>query len=282
MGKSKRKPDKPCFAPIYIISGGTGASGLQLVNTVLAQFPGSEVPVIAKAQVNSITQLQDVLDQSEQTGGIIVHTLVDTLLRNTMNSLGSKHSVPVIDLMGVLMEHLSEMLDSNPVCRPGLYHNLNRRYFDRVEAIEFSIAHDDGLNPQDLDKAEIVLAGVSRVGKTPLAMYLAMQGFKTANVPLIPGQPPLPELDRVEPGRVIGLIIDEKRLVSHRKDRKEKLRLDRQGGYSDLKMIFDELEQARKIFRQKGYSVIDITDKPLETSADEIVKIITRRFGNRE
>ena len=76
MGKSKRKPDKPCFAPIYIISGGTGASGLQLVNTVLAQFPGSEVPVIAKAQVNSITQLQDVLDQSEQTGGIIVHTLV--------------------------------------------------------------------------------------------------------------------------------------------------------------------------------------------------------------
>jgi len=282
MGKRKHKPDKPCFAPIYIISGGTGASGLQLVNTVLAQFPGFEVPVVAKAHVNSITQLQDVLDQSEQTGGIIVHTLVDTLLRNTMNSLGSKGSVPVIDLMGVLMEHLSEMLESNPVCRPGLYHNLNKRYFDRVEAIEFSIAHDDGLNPQDLDKAEIVLAGVSRVGKTPLAMYLAMQGFKTANVPLIPGQPPLPELDQVEPGRVIGLTIDETRLVSHRKDRKEKLRLDRHGGYSDLKMIFDELEQARKIFRQKGYSMIDITDKPLETSADEIVKIITRRFGNRE
>ena len=282
MGKRKHKPDKPCFAPIYIISGGTGASGLQLVNTVLAQFPGFEVPVVAKAHVNSITQLQDVLDQSEQTGGIIVHTLVDTLLRNTMNSLGSKGSVPVIDLMGVLMEHLSEMLDSNPVCRPGLYHNLNKRYFDRVEAIEFSIAHDDGLNPQDLDKAEIVLAGVSRVGKTPLAMYLAMQGFKTANVPFIPGQSPLPELDQVEPGRVIGLTIDETRLVSHRKDRKEKLRLDRHGGYSDLKMIFDELEQARKIFRQKGYSMIDITDKPLETSADEIVKIITRRFGNRE
>ncbi|MGO9146921.1 MAG: pyruvate, water dikinase regulatory protein [Desulfomonilia bacterium] len=270
------------MAPIYIISGGTGASGLQLVNTVLAQFPGFEVPVVTKAHVNSITQLQDVLDQSEQTGGIIVHTLVDTFLRNTMNSLGSKGSVPVIDLMGVLMEHLSEMLDSNPVCHPGLYHNLNKRYFDRVEAIEFSIAHDDGLNPRDLDKAEIVLAGVSRVGKTPLAMYLAMQGFKTANVPLIPGQPPLPELDQVEPGRVIGLTINETRLVSHRKDRKEKLRLDRHGGYSDLKMIFDELEQARKIFRQKGYSVIDITDKPLETSADEIVKIITRRFGNRE
>ena len=282
MGKRKRKSDKPCLAPIYIISGGTGASGLQLVNTVLAQFPGFEVPVVTKAHVNSITQLQNVLDQSEQTGGIIVHTLVDTFLRNTMNSLGSKGSVPVIDLMGVLMEHLSEMLDSNPVCHPGLYHNLNKRYFDRVEAIEFSIAHDDGLNPRDLDKAEIVLAGVSRVGKTPLAMYLAMQGFKTANVPLIPGQPPLPELDQVEPRRVIGLTINETRLVSHRKDRKEKLRLDRHGGYSDLKMIFDELEQARKIFRQKGYSVIDITDKPLETSADEIVKIITRRFGNRE
>lgn len=282
MGKRKHKADKPCFAPIYIISGGTGASGLQLVNTVLAQFPGFEVPVVAKAHVNSITQLQDVLDQSEQTGGIIVHTLVDTLLRNSMNSLGSKHSVHVIDLMGVLMEHLSEMLESNPVCRPGLYHSLNKRYFDRVEAIEFSIAHDDGLNPQDLAKAEIVLAGVSRVGKTPLAMYLAMQGFKTANVPLVPGQSPLPELDQVDPGRVIGLTIDETRLVSHRKDRKEKLRLDRHSGYSDLKMIFDELEQARKIFRQKGYSVIDITDKPLETSADEIVKIITRRFGNRE
>jgi len=198
-----------------------------------------------------------------------------------MNALGRNHRVPVIDLMGALLGHLSKMLESKPVCRPGLYRSLNKQYFHRMEAIEFSIDHDDGLRPQELSSADIVLIGVSRVGKTPLAIYLAMQGFKTANVPFIPGQPPIPELGLAEPGRVFGLIIDENHLASHRKNRKEKLMLKGHNDYTDPRMIFDELEQARRLFRQKGYTVIDTTDKPLETSADEIVKILTRRFGNK-
>jgi [pyruvate, water dikinase]-phosphate phosphotransferase / [pyruvate, water dikinase] kinase len=282
MGERKHKTIGPCLAPLYIISGGTGASGLQLVNTVLAQFPGFDVQIITKAHVHNVKELQEAFDQAEQTGGIIIHTLVDTYLRNTMNALGNSHRVPVIDLMGGLLKHLSKMLESKPVCRPGLYRSLNKQYFDRMEAIEFSIEHDDGLRPQELSRADIVLIGVSRVGKTPLAMYLAMQGFKTANVPFIPGQPPTPELDLAEPGRIIGLITDESHLASHRKDRKEKLRLKGDDDYTNLKMIFDELEQARQFFRQKGYPMIDTTDKPLETSADEIVKIITRRFGNKK
>ena len=281
MRERKHKTISPCPAPVYIISGGTGASGLQLVNTGLAQFPGFHVKVYTKAHVHNVTQLHETFNQAEQTGGIIVHTLVDTSLRNTMNALGNNYRVAVIDLMGELLEHLSKSLDSKPVCRPGLYRSLNRQYFDRMEAIEFSIDHDDGLRPQDLSRAEIVLIGVSRVGKTPLAMYLAMQGFKTANVPFIPGQPPTPELDLAESGRIFGLLTDEEHLASHRKDRKEKLRLKGDNDYTNLKMIFDELEQARQFFRQKGYTMIDTTDKPLETSADEIVKIITRRFGNK-
>jgi [pyruvate, water dikinase]-phosphate phosphotransferase / [pyruvate, water dikinase] kinase len=281
MVERKHKTINPCLAPIYIISGGTGASGLQLVNTVLAQFPGFDVQTLTKAHVHDVEELQETFDQAEQTGGIIIHTLVDTHLRNAMNSLGKNKRVPIIDLMGDLLEHLSKMLKSKPVCRPGLYRSLNKQYYDRMDAIEFSIDHDDGLRPQDLARAEIVLIGVSRVGKTPLAMYLAMQGFKTANVPFIPGQPAISGLDRVDPGRIFGLITDENHLASHRKDRKEKFRLKGDNDYTNLKMIFDELEQARQFFRQKGYTMIDTTDKPLETSADEIVKIITRRFGNK-
>jgi [pyruvate, water dikinase]-phosphate phosphotransferase / [pyruvate, water dikinase] kinase len=282
MGERKHTATSPRPAPLYIVSGGTGASALQLVNTVLAQFPGFDVKVVTKAHVHTVKELQETFNQADQTGGIIIHTLVDTKLRNTLNALGKNQKVRVIDLMGGLMEHLSKMLKSKPVGQPGLYRNLNKQYFDRMEAIEFSIDHDDGLRPQDLANADIILIGVSRVGKTPLAMYLAMQGFKTANVPFIPGRPPIPELGLVESGRIIGLIIDEGHLASHRKNRKEKLKLKGQNDYTDPRLIFDEMEQARQLFRKKGYTMIDTTDKPLETSADEIVKIITRRFGNKE
>ncbi|HVN71686.1 MAG TPA: pyruvate, water dikinase regulatory protein [Desulfomonilia bacterium] len=281
MRRRKRKADGRSISPIFLVSGGTGTSGRQLVNTILAQFPGAEVPVVTVAHVHNADQLNETVKQACESHGIIVQTLVDTCLRDTLNTLGGSQGIPVIDLMGELMRRLEEMIGTKPVCSPGLYRRLNKRYFDRVEAIEFSITHDDGQSPQDISQAEIVLVGASRVGKTPLSMYLAMQGFRTANVPYIPGQSLMPELVQVESGRIIGLMIDAQRLVSHRMARKEKLMLKGYKGYSDLAAIFNELEQARALFREKGYSIIDVTDKPLETSAEEIVKIITRRFGEK-
>ncbi len=278
MGKAGKGSSDPHPAPVFIVSGGMGSSGMQLVNTVLAQFPGFHVPVSTKVHVKGDEELHEVLEVAAKSGGTIVHTLVDTRLRNTLNSLGKTYGVAVIDLMGPLIERISYVLESTPVCRPGLYRSLNREYFDRVEAIEFSMGHDDGQGMQDISGSDIVLVGVSRVGKTPLAMYLAMNGYKTANVPFVPGQTGPGVFKGVDAGRIIGLMMDAERLASYRKERKEKLGLKGPGDYSDLRMIFTELEQARDFFRKKGYAVIDVTDKPLETSADEVLKIIRRRF----
>jgi len=279
MGKAARRRNRPRPARVFVVSGGTGSSGLQLVNTVLAQFPGVQVPVVIKDHIRQAREIHEVLDSARNNGDTVVHTLVDTNLRNALNSLAGTYGVTVIDLMGPLIERLASILGSDPVCRPGLYRSLNKEYFDRVEAIEFSICHDDGQGMQDISGADIVLVGVSRVGKTPLAMYLAMKGYKTANVPFVAGQMNPGLFEGVDEGRIIGLTIDAERLSSYRRERKEKLGMKGTVPYADLGRIFDELEEARNYFRHEGYAVIDVTDKPLETSADEVMRVLRRRFA---
>jgi hypothetical protein len=271
----KRNPQRG--RPLIIVSGGAGASATGIVNTLLAQFPGHDVPIVTEAHVKDRDRLDRVLARAVKTGGMVVHTLVDDGLRQHLKDAAPARGVPAVDLMGDIIQWLTGVLGCRALGSPGLYRRLNRQYFDRVEAIEYAMEHDDGRNPQDLSRAQIVLVGLSRVGKTPLSMFLAMQGWRTANVPLVPGGMP-PGLETVDPGRIIGLIIDAQRLASHRRVRSDKLGL-RGGGYADPGGVFDETEQAREFFRKKGYAVIDVTDKPLETSADEVTRIITRRFA---
>ena len=280
-GRSTKTTDAGA-APIYIVSGGVGASGRQLVNTVLAQFPDFDVPVVMYPNVSTMGQIEEVLARAADTQGTIVHTLVDGRLREAMNRLNKKRGLSAVDLMGPLIERLSLLLGVKPTGRPGLYRSLKRQYFERVEAIDFSAAHDDGQNIRDVGEAEIVLVGVSRVGKTPLSMYLAMLGWKVANVPYISGQPPLHELEDVDRGRVIGLTVDAERLLAHRKMRYHKFGITGKTSYTDLQAVFEEVEQAFLFFRRHGYTVIDVTDKPLETSADEVVEVITARFDKKQ
>lgn len=262
---------------IYIISGGAGASGEQLVHTVLAQFPENKVSVITAAHVRRTAQLEEIIFQAAKDNAIIVHTMIDAHLRNTLQQLAEKHQVVAIDLMGNLMTHLSEALGQEPVEKPGLYRQLNRDYFERVAAIDFTMAHDDGKNPNGWSQAEIVLTGVSRVGKTPLSMYLAVLGWKVANVPLVPTIPPPLELFHLDPKRVIGLTIDPTKLLMHRQQRQRRLgKLTGVSPYSDPVKLFEEVETADRIFARGGFSVIDVTDKPIEASADDVIKLITR------
>ena len=269
------------LSPIVIVSGGAGASAEQVVHTVLAQFPSITLPVVTVAHVRSIRQIRDVVDQVRVHGGFIVHTLVDAALREAMNALGKDSGIVTIDLMGDLFNTLSAVLGQEPLGEPGLYRQLNREYFERVAAIEFSMAHDDGRNLQGLKGADIVLLGVSRVGKTPLSMYLSVLGWKVANVPFIKDQSFPEEVFEVERGRVVGLVIDPQRLMNHRKVRHERIAGTQHSSYVDPGMIFEELEQSRRLFRQKGFSLIDVSNKPLETSADEIIALISKRFSQQ-
>ncbi len=270
-------PDKKP-PPIYVVSGASGASAQQLVHTVLVQFPRVHVPVIRVPHVRTMEQIKSVVEQADRTGGIIVHTLVDIGLRHSLVRLGRQSRVATIDLMGELLTHLSTILQVEPVGQPGLYRQLHQAYFERVSAIEFSMEHDDGRNPQDLLKAEVILVGLSRVGKTPLCMFLAVLGWKVANVPIVLGVEPPKELFKADPRRVIALDINVDRLLVHRRKREGKMGMSGSTDYSDPERLREEVRYARRIFERGGFTVIDVTSKPVESAADEVIDLITGRL----
>jgi regulator of PEP synthase PpsR (kinase-PPPase family) len=268
-----KNPNAP---PIYIVSGGTGASGEQLVHTILVQFPGCQIPVITIAHVRQVAQLEAAVARAATDGGFIVHTLVNAHLRHALNRLTQERHVAAIDLMGNLFDYLSRILGQEPAQQPGLYRQLHQDYFERVAAIEFTIAHDDGQRSQDWPLADIILVGVSRVGKTPLSIYLSVLGWKVANAPLVPGLSPEPELFKVDHRRVIGLNIEPGQLLAHRQQRQQRLGTSGPSAYTDPAQLYEEVMAARRLFKQGGFSVIDVTDKPIEASADDIIKLMAR------
>ena len=156
--------------------------------------------------------------------------------------------------------------------------NIRQEYYDRVDAIDFTLSRDDGMNPKKLPEAEIVLTGVSRVGKTPLSIYLAMFGWKVANVPLIRGIDPPEELFKIDHLKVFGLTIGVGQLVSHRKKRMASLGMDEGDQYVQETMVEDDINYALKIFQRGRFTVINVSNKPIESSANEIIQIVNSRF----
>lgn len=268
-------------APIYIASGGKGLAGNNMVQSLLIQYPNNNVPVIIVPQVNSKKQLIDLVDKAKLDGGLITHTLVDRELRDFLKSYCAEAGVRNIDYMGELADYLDEKLHIPSLQSPGLYREINQQYYDRIEAIEFTLNHDDGLRPNKLHKAEIILTGVSRSGKTPLSVYLAMYGWKVANIPLVNGINPPKELFEVDPQRVFGLTISPGQLISHRMKRLKSLDNTSNTNYVDEKMVLQELRNASFIFEKGGFTVINVSNKPVETSANEILNIMANRFEYR-
>jgi regulator of PEP synthase PpsR (kinase-PPPase family) len=266
--------------PIYVVSGGVGASGEQLVHTALAQFSDHCVPVIVVGNVRETVQIDDLVARAKDSGGTIAHTLVDAGLRDRLVSQAQAADVAAIDLMGPLLERMVQVLGREPLGHPGLYRQLHRDYFDRVAAIEFTMAHDDGKKPEGWGSAEIVLVGVSRTGKTPLSLYLSVLGWKVANAPLIPNMSPSPVLFQLDPRRVVGLTIEAGQLLLHRQQRQIRLGVPGPSAYVDPNSIFEEIQNAKQVFRRGGFAVIDVTDRPIETCADEIIRLIQRQAGH--
>ncbi|MEJ2747093.1 MAG: kinase/pyrophosphorylase [Anaerolineae bacterium] len=265
--------------PVYIVSGNVGALGEQAVRTILPQFPGVDVPIEKATKVRDRRAIEAVVDQAARTGGTIVHTLTNSALRYQMIDLARKKNVVAIDIVGPLIERLTQVLAQEPVGQPGLYRQMNLVYFQRVEAIDFTLAHDDGKNFQTWEEAEILLVGPSRVGKTPLGLFLSMQGWKVANVPLVPGVSPRQKLFELDRRRIIGLKIDPAELLAHRRYRQTSLGISGQSDYDDPVKLYEEVTAAQQIFRRGGFKVIDVTNKPIETSAAQVVTAVTRQLG---
>ncbi len=270
------RPSENAPPPVYVVSGGVGASGEQLVHTALAQFPNNRVAVITVGNVRRAEEIESVVAQAKSDGGMIVHTLVDVHLRQVLIDQAEKQGVFTLDLIGPLLSQLAVVLNREPLGHPGMYRQLHQDYFDRVGAIEFSMAHDDGRDPSGWSQAEIMLVGVSRAGKTPLSLYLSVLGWKVANLPLVPGVPPPPALFQLDPRRVIGLTIEPGQLLLHRQQRQKRLGAPGPSSYVDPQAIYEEIQAAVQLFRKGGFVVVDVTDKPIESTADEIMGLINR------
>ena len=264
--------------PIYVLSGGTGATGELLARTVLAQFRNVQADIVIVPNVTSRDEIAMTMGHAAETGGCVLHTMVNESLHAAAVELAAEHDVFTVDLSGDLLRYLREQLGQQPVGVPGLYRKSQQAYFRRVEAIEFTVAHDDGKRVDDLPFADIVLIGVSRVGKTPLSMYLSMLGWKVANVPIVPGVPPPRQLQQVEKRRVVALQIDPAQLMAHRRWRQQHLGV-RETGYADRANIIDELREYNHFVSREAFQTLDITDKPVETSGEEVVALISHRLN---
>lgn len=269
-------------APIYIVSGGKGLAGDAVVQSVLIQFPNNKMPVIIVPDILNQTKIDEVIGRVINTGGIIVHTMVDPDTRKLLVDSCVQCGVRHIDLAGDLSDYLSDLLHTRPISQPGLYRLSNIAYFKRVEAIDFTLKVDDGQNPEKLKQADIVLTGVSRTGKTPLSVYLAMFGWKVANVPIVEGIAPPDELFKVDSRRVFGLNISPVYLIAQRANRVKTLQMDQNTDYINNRRVAEELLYARRIFERGGFTEIQVTNKPIESSANEILTLLTGRFEQEE
>lgn len=266
---------------VFVVSDGTGRTAEQALNAALTQFDASRVEIVRRPTVRSEKKIRAVIREAANASGFIVHTLVRHELRGLMIRLGREANVETIDLMGPLLARLSHRLSVSPSEKPGLFDQLNRDYFRRVETTDYAIRHDDGQRIHELRKAEIVLLGVSRTFKTPLSIYLAFQGWFVANIPIVMGFELPPIVYRQPPSRVFCLDTNARMLSTLRQRRGENL-LGKAGDYANFEAVRRELMYARKIFHSRaGWNIVNVTNKPIEEIASEILSLRPVRTRRR-
>ncbi len=263
---------------IYVISDGTGKTAEGVVRAALTQFEEPSVEITRIGHVREPGQVIDIVEKAKETRGFIVHTLVSTKMRTLILTEGRAAHVPTIDLMGPMLARLSELLAARPRSVPGLFSTFDPGYIQRIEAIDFTVRHDDGQNIDDLERAEIVLVGVSRTSKTPLSIYLGYRGWKVANVPLVMGLDPPKQLFKLPRKRVVGLVIKPERLAELRQARAVQMGVSSLG-YADLDYIRQEMSYATEIFELRSdWPLVDVTTKPIEETAAEVVALLGRTW----
>lgn len=242
-----------------------------VVRAALVQFRGAEVRLHLRPGIRTPEGVRAAVLEASKLGSLIVHTLVSPALRNRMLTEGRALGVPTIDLLGPLLLRLEDLLQLQPMAKPGLFREQDEEYRRRFEMVEFAVKHDDGQNAPGLLQADIVLVGVSRTSKTPLSMFLAGRGLRVANVPVV-HQLPLPEeLALVDPRRVVGLTIKAERLLELRRARLQQMDTPPKFPYAEPRQIWAELEYARSQFHRGGWPLVDVTDKSIEEIASEVL-----------
>ncbi len=263
---------KPQELKLFIVSDSVGETAELVVRAALSQFEFQNYEIRRFSFVADRDQVLELMDEADENS-IIMFTVVVPEIRQLLLEEIKKRNLASVDLMSNLMELFEQRLGMKPIGEAGSIRKLDEQYFRRIEAIEFAVKYDDGKDPRGLQKADIVLIGISRTSKTPLSMYLAHRNIKVANVPLVPEVLPPKELFEVKPQKIIGLTTDPYKLIEIRKERIKALGLQDNANYASIQRIIEELEYADALMRKFGCPVIDVSARAVEESASIILEI---------
>ena len=260
---------------IYLISDSTGETLDRVFLAIKAQFKNIEYDVKSYFFTRTENQVNKIMEEAKKNdNAIILYTIVDTSLAKFLANKGDEKKIPCFSVLGNLIMNFSKLLNQKASHVPSGQHALNEEYYERIEAIQFTMAHDDGNLVEDIEKADLILLGVSRTSKTPTSIYLANRGYKTLNIPLVNEQS-IPKILKNNPklSCVVGLTTEPQRLVDIRRNRMNALKGRENTNYTDILKIEKEISDAKKTFVKYKWPMIDVTRKSVEETAASIIKI---------
>jgi [pyruvate, water dikinase]-phosphate phosphotransferase / [pyruvate, water dikinase] kinase len=262
---------------MHLISDATGETLNMVARAAAAYYADYEAVDHIYALVRTPGQLRRALAEIEKKPGIVLFTITDLVLRRELEQACMKFGVPCTSILDPVIESLARYLNAESRPHMGKQHALNAEYFRRIEALNFTMAHDDGQLAADLDDAEVVLVGISRTSKTPTSIYLAQRGIKTANIPIVPGTPLPLELMTITKPLVVGLIASAERIAQMRRHRMLHLNQEQESDYSDPKQITQEILFMRKLAADGNWPVIDVTRRSVEETAAAVLNLLNER-----
>ncbi len=260
---------------VYLVSDSTGETLDRIFLSLKSQFANFDYTKKEFAFVRTEQQIDKIIkDSSELQNSIILYTIVETKLAKYISNVSEKNNVPCFGILGNLILNFSKLLNQKAIHKPSAQHVLDDEYYKRIEAIQFTMSHDDGKKLNDVEKADIVLLGVSRTSKTPTSIYLANRGYKTINIPLVLDQK-VPDGLKSESNKtcVIGLVADPERLADIRRNRVAIMKEKNIKEYTELNFIKEEVNKSKQLFNKYKWPIIDVTRKSVEETAASILKI---------
>jgi len=260
---------------IYLISDSTGDTLERIFQALKAQFKNFEYKTYHYSFTRTENQITKILENSnKQKNPIILYTIVDNKLSKFLAQECSKFKIPCFGILGDLIISFSKLLNQKASYIPSAQHILDDGYYERIEAIQFTMNHDDGNSLEDIGKSDVIILGVSRTSKTPTSIYLANKGIKTSNIPLI-NENSIPNVIKNNPKKicVVGLTTEPERLLDLRKNRMTSLKETESIDYTNLEKIIQEVEKAKKTFKKYNWPTVDVTRKSVEETAASVIKI---------
>ena len=260
---------------VYLVSDSTGETLDRIFQSLKSQFANFEYNKKEFAFVRTEQQIDKIIKEcNEIENCLILYTIVETKLAKYLSNKSDESNVPCFGILGNLILSFSKLLNQKAIHKPSAQHVLDEDYYKRIDAIQFTMAHDDGKKVDDINNADVVLLGVSRTSKTPTSIYLANRGFKTVNVPLVPDQKIPNGLKKNKKSCIIGLIADPERLADIRRNRVAIMKDHNLKEYTDIKHIKEEVDNSKRLFKKNNWPIIDVTRKSVEETAASILKII--------